>query len=114
MARIAFWITAGPDQADKALAGLRLAERLATGRQQDVKVFLYGPGVRLAATDRPDIAEALTALRSGAIPVQACPFNVKQQGVDAETVTAVGVNIDQPAGEALIQLVEDGYQVIGV
>lgn len=39
---------------------------------------------------------------------------MKQQGVDAETVTAVGVNIDQPAGEVLIQLVEDGYQVIGV
>jgi len=114
MARIAFWITAGPELADKAVAGLRLAERLATARQQEVTVFLYGPGVKLVGSDRADVAEALAALRTGSVPMNACPFNVKMVGMDPDVVSQAGVSVDKTAGEVLIQLVEDGYQVIGI
>ncbi len=114
MAKIAFWITAGPDQAGKALSGLRLAERLRTVRQQeDVQVYLFGPGVQLTTSDNPQIQEALKDLRAASVTVQACPANVKQMNLDEAAVQATGVAL-RPAGEVLVELVDQGYQIIGV
>ena len=114
MAKIAFWITAGPDQAGKALSGLRLAQRLRTTRgQKDIQVYLFGPGVKLSTDDNPDIQSALKDLREASVTVEACPANVKQMGLDEAAVSAAGV-ILRAAGEVLVELTDAGYQIIGV
>lgn len=114
MAKIAFWITAGPDQAQKALSGLRLAQRLRTVRdQKDVRVYLFGPGVGLTLDSNPQIQEVFKDLREAPVSVEACPANVKQMGLDEEAVVAAGVTL-RPAGEVLVELTDAGYQVIGV
>jgi hypothetical protein len=113
MAKIAFWITAGTDLESKALAGLRLATRLKTVRQQDVKVYLFGPGVGLAASDSPQLVSALTDLRAAGVPLGACPANVKMMGLDEAVVLAAGAELT-PAGEVLIDYVESGYEVVGI
>jgi hypothetical protein len=113
MAKIAFWITAGPDQAAKAMSGLRLAERLKTTRGQDVKVYLFGPGVALGQSDIPEVVKALEDLRVGEVGVQACPANVEQLGLDRAAIEAHGIGL-RPAGEVLVELVEEGYQIVGV
>lgn len=113
MAKIAFWITAGPDQVGKAMSGLRLAERLKTRRGEDVKVYLFGPGVALADGTHAEVSAVLAELREGEVEVQACPANVDQLGLDHAVVEAHGVGL-RPAGEVLVELVEAGYQVVGV
>jgi len=114
MAKIAFWITAGPDQSGKALSGLRLAERLRTIRgQKDVQVYLFGPGVRLTTDGDSNIAQALKDLQLADVSVGACPANVKQMGLDETRVVASGAVL-RPAGEVLVDLVEAGYQIIGI
>ncbi|MCL5063667.1 MAG: DsrE family protein [Firmicutes bacterium] len=114
MAKIAFWITAGPDQAPKAMAGLRLAQRLRTVRdQKEVEVYLFGPGVRLTTDPNPGIQEVLQDLKLADVRVGACPANVKQMGLDEEQVMASGAVL-RPAGEVLVELVDAGYQIIGV
>lgn len=114
MAKIAFWITAGPDQRGKALSGLRLAQRLRAVRHEEhVQVYLFGPGVRLTVDDDPDIKQVLTDLKEASVTVQACPANVKQMGLDEAVVLASGARL-RPAGEVLVELADDGYQIIGV
>ncbi len=114
MAKIAFWITAGPDQAQKALSALILAQRLRTVRhQQDVEVYLFGPGVALITAKIPAIQQALAALKEAAVSARACPANVQQMGLDEQAVSATGVVLE-PAGLVLVDLVEQGYQIIGV
>lgn len=114
MAKIAFWITTGPDQPMKALSGLRLAQRLRTTRdQKDVQVYLFGPGVALTTDQNPQIQEVLKDLRDASVTVGACPANVKQLGLDEAAVSATGVVL-RPAGEVLLELVDQGYQVVGV
>jgi hypothetical protein len=114
MAKIAFWITAGPDQSAKALSGLRLAERLRSVRkQQDVQVYLFGPGVKLTTDGDPQIQAVLQDLRQASVTVEACPANVKQLGLDEAAVLATGVGL-RPAGEVLVELVDNGYQIVGV
>jgi len=114
MAKIAFWITAGPELADKALTGLRLAERLRTTRhEKDIEVYLFGPGVKLTTDENPEIQSALKALKEAGVRVQACPANVKQLGLDEAVVSASGAQL-RPAGEVLIELADAGYQIIGV
>lgn len=112
MAKIAFWITAGPNLADKALANLRLASRLRDNRKQDVQVYFFGPGVELAGRAEGAVKEALMGLTQSSVPIAACPFNAEQYGVTTQ-VTDQGI-VMEPAGEALIRLVENGYQVVGV
>ncbi len=114
MAKIAFWITAGPDQASKALSGLRLAQRLRTTRdQRDIQVYLFGPGVQLTTSENPQLQEVLKDLKDASVTVQACPVNVKQLGLDEAAVLATGVSLRQ-AGEVLLDLCDQGYQIIGV
>lgn len=113
MAKIAFWITAGPELSDKALTGLRLAERLKNGKQQEVRVFLYGPGVKLAAAGGA-VEEAVRALGTASVPVQVCPFNARSQDVAHELLLDEGVNLDETASEALIRWIDEGFQIIGV
>lgn len=114
MAKIAFWITAGPDQALKALSGLRLAQRLKTTRdQRDVRVYLFGPGVALTVENNPQIEQVLQDLRAADVSVEACPANVKQLGLDESAVLATGTVL-RPAGEVLVELVDQGYQIVGV
>ena len=114
MAKIAFWITAGPDQPLKALSGLRLAHRLRTTRdQKDVQVYLFGPGVQLTTDNNPEIQGVLKDLRAASVTVGACPANVKQLGLDEAAVLATGTQL-RPAGEVLLELVDDGYQIVGV
>jgi hypothetical protein len=113
MAKIAFWITAGPDQAAKAMSGLRLAQRLKATRGQDVRVYLFGPGVALAEGKNPDVDQVLKDLRESEVEVQACPANVAQMNLDEQVIVAHGVGL-RPAGEVLVELVEDGYQIVGV
>ncbi|MCL8206601.1 MAG: DsrE family protein [Actinomycetia bacterium] len=113
MAKLAFWIMSGPDQAAKALAALRLADRLKSVRHQEVQVYLYGPGVRLAVEGDEAVRQALRDLGGHEVPVQACPVNVQQLGLAEDAVRGAGVGL-RPAGEVLVELVEQGYQVIGV
>jgi hypothetical protein len=113
MAKIAFWITAGPDQVDKAMSGLRLAQRLRANRNQDVRVYLFGPGVALGESTLPAVVEVLSDLAASQVPVQACPANVTQMGLDEKVITERGIELE-PAGNIMIELVESGYQVIGV
>ncbi|MCY0878889.1 MAG: DsrE family protein [Firmicutes bacterium] len=114
MAKIAFWITAGPELEAKAVAGLRLAERLKTGRHADVEVFLYGPGLHLTTSPSPAIQEALGALKQAAVAMGACPVNVKTMGLEDDVVAAAGVQLRRRAVDALLELVEQGYQIIGI
>ncbi|WP_276938544.1 DsrE family protein [Ferrimicrobium acidiphilum] len=113
MAKIAFWITAGPDQADKALSGLRLAQRLRANRAQDTRVYLFGPGVALGESSIPAVVAVLEDLRNSEVPVQACPANVEQMGLDEKVITGRGIELE-PAGNVMIELVESGYQIVGV
>jgi len=112
MAKVAFWITAGPGLADKALSNLVLAGRLKANRGQDVQVYFFGPGVELAGKAEGPLLEALKTLGQEQVPMAACPFNADQYGVTA-TMTEHGIHLE-PAGEALIRLVEAGYQIVGV
>lgn len=112
VAKIAFWITAGPSLKDKALANLILAGRLKNQRHQDVQVYFFGPGVQLAGQAEGPLAESLKALADGAVPMAACPFNAEQYGVSTG-ITDHGITMEL-AGEALVRLVEQGYQVVGV
>ncbi len=112
MAKIAFWITAGPELADKALANLVLAGRLKKNRGQTVEVYFFGPGVKLAAHPSDAIRQAMAALAQAEVPVAACPANVEQYGLSAQ-ITEQGIKME-PAGEALVRLVTDGYQVVRV
>ncbi len=112
MAKLAFWITAGPSLADKALANLVLASRLQENRGQDVEVYFFGPGVELAGHAEGPVAEVLATLKNHSVPVGACPANANQYEV-ATVLTEQGVKME-PAGEALVRLVEKGYQIIGV
>lgn len=43
MAKLAFWITAGPELEEKALSGIILASRLKQNRGQDVEVYFLVP-----------------------------------------------------------------------
>ncbi len=95
------------------MSGLRLAQRLKSTRDQDVKVYLFGPGVALGEGKDPAIKGVLEELRSSAVPVQACPANVAQMELDEKVITGFGIEL-RPAGEVLVELVEQGYQVIGV
>ncbi|WP_298345117.1 DsrE family protein [Ferrimicrobium sp.] len=113
MVKIAFWITAGPDQVDKAMSGLRLAQRLRANRGQDVRVYLFGPGVALGESSIPAVLEVLSDLQESEVPVQACPANVTQMGLDEKVLTGRGIALE-PAGNIMIELVESGYQIIGV
>lgn len=113
MAKIAFWITAGPDQVEKAMSGLRLAQRLRANRGQDTRIYLFGPGVALGDSSIPDVVAVLEDLRNSEVPVQACPANVEQMGLDGEVITSRGIQLE-PAGSVMIELVESGYQVVGV
>ncbi len=112
MAKIAFWITAGPELRDKALANMVLAGRLKANRQQDVEVYFFGPGVLLAGGDDEAITQALKTLSEGQVPVAACPFNAEQYGV-SKAVGDQGITME-PAGEALVRLAQEGYQIVGV
>ncbi|MHB1612293.1 MAG: DsrE family protein [Sulfobacillus sp.] len=112
MAKIAFWITAGPTLQDKALANTVLAGRLKIHRNQDVQVYFFGPGVQLAGQTEGPMAEALKTLSDSSVPMGACPFNAEQYGVTA-TVTDKGI-VMEPAGEALVRLIDEGYQIVGV
>lgn len=112
MAKIAFWVTAGPALQDKVLPNLVLANRMKTMRQQDVQVYFFGPGVELAGKAEGRLAEALATLGQSEVPMGACPANAEQYGV-VTSVTDKGVNME-PAGEALVRLIEQGYQVVGV
>ncbi len=113
MAKIAFWITAGPDQVDKAMSGLRLAQRLRANRGQDVRVYLFGPGVALGASDGAPVTEVLADLAASEVPMQACPANVAQMGLDEQVLTGRGIALE-PAGNIMIELVESGYQIVGI
>ena len=112
MAKIAFWITAGPELQDKAIANIVLAGRLSANRSQDVQVYFFGPGVQLAGQAEGFLVEALATLVQGAVPIAACPGNAEQYGVTTR-VTDQGITLE-PAGEALVRLVNDGYQIVGV
>ncbi|MBX5465945.1 MAG: DsrE family protein [Firmicutes bacterium] len=112
MAKIAFWITAGPELAEKVLPNLVMAERLKKQRGQEVEVYFFGPGIRLAAEAEGRMKEAIEALRSADIPMRACPAIADQYGVSAR-MTEQGIVLE-PAGQVLVQLVESGYQVVGV
>lgn len=113
MAKIAFWIMSGPDQEEKVIAALRFATRLKTVRKQDVQVYVYGPALRLVTGGNPDVRKLLDALVHDAVPLQACPVNAEQVGIPHDALEAVGVSL-RSAGEVMVELVEQGYQVIGV
>ena len=112
MAKLAFWITAGPALQDKAMANIVLATRLKVNRQQDVQVYFFGPGVELAGKAAGPLLEAIKGLAGNEVPVAACPFNVEQYGVGA-SVSESSIALE-PAGEALIRLTDQGYQIVGV
>jgi hypothetical protein len=113
MAKLLFWVTAGVDQEAKVRANLVLALRLKTVRQQDVRVYFFGPGVKLAESGSDEVRNAIRALHDEGVTVEACPANVQQMNLNPDAITSLGIGL-HPAGEVLVQLVEDGYQVIGV
>ncbi|MCL6562758.1 MAG: DsrE family protein [Firmicutes bacterium] len=112
MAKIAFWITAGPELADKALANLVMAERLKKNRGQEVEVYFFGPGVKLAGEAQGKVREAIDALKAAEVPLRACPAIADQYGVTAR-MSEDGI-VMEPAGQVLVRLVEEGYEVVGV
>ncbi len=111
MAKIAFWITAGPDQSDKALAGIRLAQRMKDHRGQDMEVYFFGPGVKLLGDPPPAVKSALDDLFASGSPIGICPANAEQFGIK-DDLAVQGYRME-PAGEALMRLVESGYHVVG-
>ncbi len=111
MAKLAFWITAGPELADKALAGIVLATRLKQNRGQDVEVYLFGPGVKFAGEAQGDARAKFMDLIKAEVPVGVCPANAESYGVK-EILESEGY-IMEPAGEALIRLNDSGYQIVG-
>ncbi len=111
MTKIASWITAGPGQEGKALAGVRIAARLRQSGRAETKVIFFGPGVQLLDQATGELREALEALKGAGSPLIACQFNAKQLGAE-DRLTAYGVSLE-PAGDVLIQLTEEGYQVVG-
>jgi hypothetical protein len=113
MAKIFFWVTAGADQEAKVQANLRLALRLKTVRGQDVRVYFFGPGVRLAESGSEAVRSLIRDLHNEGITIEACPANVEQMQLDAAAITGLGIEL-HPAGEVLVSAIEDGYQVIGV
>ena len=112
MAKIAFWITAGPSLQDKAIANIVLAGRLRANRNQDVQVYFFGPGVQLVGQAEGYLVEALATLVKESVPMAACPGNAEQYGVTTR-VTDQGITLE-PAGEALLRLADEGYQIVGV
>ncbi len=98
----------------KVLSGLRLAARLVELKDQEVRIFLYGPGVRPAESDDRELQKALADCAAALIPVGACPVNAERIGVDMAPIADRGAQLDQRAVDAMVQLIEDGYQVIGV
>jgi hypothetical protein len=113
MAKLLFWVTSGADQEEKVVANLRLALRLKTVRQQEVRVFFYGPGLRLAESGDETVRAAIAELHHQAVRMQACPNNAKLLNVNELKISGQGIAF-QSAGEVLSQLVEEGYQVITV
>ncbi|MCY0874997.1 MAG: DsrE family protein [Firmicutes bacterium] len=111
MAKMAFWITAGPELEEKALAGMVLASRLKKNRGQDVEVYFFGPGVKLVGSSSERVKEALSMLKDAQVVGSYCPFNAQQYSVE-DAVSGAGLQ-PEPAGEALVRLVEQGYQVVG-
>ena len=111
MAKLAFWITAGPELEAKAISGIVLGSRLKKTRGQDVEVYFFGPGVKLVGEPSEAVREALAMLRDADVHGGYCPFNAQQYGVET-AVAGAGLH-GEPAGEALVRLVEEGYQVVG-
>jgi hypothetical protein len=111
MTKIASWITAGPGQEGKALAGVRIAARLHQAGKAETKVVFFGPGVKLLDEATGDLREAIEALKGAGVPILACQFNAQQLGA-SERLQAYGVDL-QGAGDVLVQLTEEGYQVVG-
>ena len=111
MTKIASWITAGPGQEGKALAGVRIAARLKQNGRAETKVVFFGPGVQLLDEATGDLREAIESLRGQGVPILACQFNAQQLGA-TERLKAYGVDL-QGAGDVLVQLTEEGYQVVG-
>ncbi|MCI0182998.1 MAG: DsrE family protein [Acidibacillus sp.] len=111
MAKLAFWITAGPELEEKALSGIILASRLKQNRGQDVEVYFFGPGVKLVGSESERVKGALAMLQEAKVHGGFCPFNAQQYEVET-AVSAAGLHGEQ-AGEALIRLAESGYQIIG-
>lgn len=113
MAKLLFWVTSGADQEEKVIANLRLALRLKTARGQTVRVFFYGPGLRLAESADDTIRAAIAELHQESVQLEACPNNARLLQVDELKITSQGIAFHS-AGEVLVQLVEEGYQVITV
>lgn len=111
MTKVAFWITAGPELEAKALSGIVLASRLKKNRGQDVEVYFFGPGVELVGKPSEKVKEALAMLRDAEVHGGYCPFNAQQFDVES-AVSGEGLH-GEPAGEALVRLIEEGYQVVG-
>lgn len=111
MTKIASWITAGPGQEGKALAGVRIAARLRQSRRAETKVVFFGPGVQLLDQASGELREALESLKGAGSPIIACQFNAKQLGAE-ERLKNYGVSLE-PASDVLVQLTEEGYQVVG-
>ena len=111
MTKIASWITAGPGQEGKALAGVRIAARLKQAGKAETKVVFFGPGVQLLDQATGDLHEALEALKGQGVPIVACQFNAQQLGA-TDRLKEYGVDL-LAAGDVLVQLTEEGYQVVG-
>lgn len=111
MAKLAFWITAGPESEGKALAGMILASRLKKLRQQEVEVYFFGPAVGMVGSPGDKLKEALDALKDADVRGGFCPANAQQFGVET-VLTANGLH-GEPAGEAIVRLAEEGYQIVG-
>ncbi|QSO48672.1 hypothetical protein [Alicyclobacillus mengziensis] len=80
-------------------------------RGQDVEVYFFGPGVELVGKPSDKVKEALTMLRNAEVYGGYCPFNAQQFDVES-AVSGEGLH-GEPAGEALVRLIEEGYQVVG-
>jgi hypothetical protein len=111
MAKIASWITAGPGQEGKALAGVRIAARLRQSGRAETKVIFFGPGVQLLDEATGELHEAIESLKGAGVPILACQFNAQQLGA-TDRLKAYGVDL-QGAGDVLVELTEEGYQVVG-
>lgn len=89
-----------------------LAARLRSQRGADARVFFFGPGVRLAGSPEGPVVEALKALHEAEVPTGACTFQAQQFGV-AQNLTDGGIDLE-PAGEVILRLTEEGYQIVGI
>lgn len=110
MARLAFLVVSGPDQIDRALPGLHMAERVKTQRGAEVQVLFFGPGVRLLASGDPRVKERVDALRAAGITPQACRGNAEMFSVVSE-VEALDVQLSM-AGQVVTGWAEQGYTVL--